>query len=109
MQVCSGGGGGYGNPLDRKFDDLENDVRQGYVSNNAARRFYGAAFDTQGHRVTGKRLRCGGRTCAGAGCRRTGRVRKTVLPVGADARIALECSNRIPTDARWLSSRPPVA
>jgi N-methylhydantoinase B len=46
--VCSGGGGGFGNPLDRKLDDLENDVRQGYVSKNAAHEFYGAAFDSQG-------------------------------------------------------------
>jgi N-methylhydantoinase B len=46
--VCSGGGGGYGSPLDRKLDDLENDVRQGYVSHEAAREFYGASFDAQG-------------------------------------------------------------
>lgn len=46
--VCSGGGGGYGSPLDRRLADLEDDVRQGYVSKSAAREFYGAAFDSQG-------------------------------------------------------------
>lgn len=46
--VSSGGGGGFGSPLDRKLDDLENDVRQGYVSAEAAHEFYGAAFDAAG-------------------------------------------------------------
>ncbi|MCZ7659632.1 MAG: hydantoinase B/oxoprolinase family protein [Xanthobacteraceae bacterium] len=46
----SGGGGGYGSPLDRKLEDLEHDVRQGYVSREAARSLYGVAIDP----VTGK-------------------------------------------------------
>jgi N-methylhydantoinase B len=46
----SGGGGGYGSPLDRKLDDVEHDVRQGYVSAAAAREFYGVDID----RKTGK-------------------------------------------------------
>ena len=46
--VCSGGGGGFGSPLERNLDDLESDIRQGYVSKKAAREFYGAAFDRQG-------------------------------------------------------------
>ncbi len=40
----SGGGGGYGSPLDRDLDALENDVRQGYVSKEAAQKYYGAVF-----------------------------------------------------------------
>ncbi|HEX6979701.1 MAG TPA: hydantoinase B/oxoprolinase family protein [Alphaproteobacteria bacterium] len=46
----SGGGGGYGSPLDRKFEDVEYDVRQGYVSIEAARAQYGVEID----RTTGR-------------------------------------------------------
>ena len=46
--LCSGGGGGFGSPLERNLDDLENDVRQGYVSRDRASEFYGASFDAQG-------------------------------------------------------------
>jgi N-methylhydantoinase B len=42
----SGGGGGCGNPLDRKLDDVENDVRQGYVSLESAHQHYGVEIDT---------------------------------------------------------------
>ncbi len=41
----SGGGGGYGSPLDRKLEDVERDVRQGYVSMEAARAHYGVEID----------------------------------------------------------------
>jgi N-methylhydantoinase B len=41
----SGGGGGFGSPLDRKLEDVENDVREGYVSIAAAREQYGAVID----------------------------------------------------------------
>ncbi len=44
----SGGGGGFGSPLDRDVDALENDVRQGYVSREAAERDYGAVFAADG-------------------------------------------------------------
>ena len=44
----SGGGGGCGNPLDRKLDDVENDVRQGYVSAEAAHQLYGVEFGADG-------------------------------------------------------------
>jgi N-methylhydantoinase B len=40
----SGGGGGYGSPLERDLAALEHDVRCGYVSKDAAERLYGAAF-----------------------------------------------------------------
>ena len=41
----SGGGGGFGCPLDRKLEDVEHDVREGYVSIAAAREQYGAVID----------------------------------------------------------------
>jgi len=40
----SGGGGGYGSPLERDLAALQNDVRQGYVSREAAETRYGAVF-----------------------------------------------------------------
>jgi N-methylhydantoinase B len=40
----SGGGGGFGSPLDRDLAALENDVHQGYVTREAAERDYGAVF-----------------------------------------------------------------
>ena len=41
----SGGGGGFGSPLERTLDDVERDLRQGYVSAAAAREFYGVVVD----------------------------------------------------------------
>ena len=41
----SGVGGGFGHPLDRKLADIEDDVRNGYVSPAAAREQYGAVID----------------------------------------------------------------
>ena len=40
----SGGGGGFGSPLDRDLDAVENDVRQGYVSKELAEKHYGIVF-----------------------------------------------------------------
>jgi N-methylhydantoinase B len=40
----SGGGGGFGSPLERDFAALERDVRCGYVSKDAAQKDYGAVF-----------------------------------------------------------------
>jgi N-methylhydantoinase B len=40
----SGGAGGYGSPLERDLTALQNDVRQGYVSKEAAETNYGAVF-----------------------------------------------------------------
>jgi N-methylhydantoinase B len=40
----SGGGGGFGSPLDRDPASLERDVRCGYVSKEAAEKHYGAVF-----------------------------------------------------------------
>ena len=40
----SGGGGGYGSPLDREPEKVERDVRQGYVSKASAEKHYGIVF-----------------------------------------------------------------
>ena len=44
----SGGGGGYGPPLDRDLTRLVHDVRCGYVSRETAELFYGAVFGADG-------------------------------------------------------------
>jgi len=43
----SGGGGGYGSPLERPLAEVANDVRQGYVSVAAAAELYGAVIDPE--------------------------------------------------------------
>jgi len=43
--IRSGGGGGYGTPLDRPMEMVAEDVRQGYVSLDAAARLYGVVVD----------------------------------------------------------------
>jgi N-methylhydantoinase B len=43
--IRGGGGGGYGNPLERAIEEVENDVRQGYVSVKAAAELYGVVVD----------------------------------------------------------------
>jgi N-methylhydantoinase B len=41
----SGGGGGYGSPLERPPERVQHDVRQGYTSIAAARDYYGVVLD----------------------------------------------------------------
>jgi N-methylhydantoinase B len=43
----SGGGGGFGSPLERPEEDVQHDVRQGYVSLEAARDYYGVMLDRE--------------------------------------------------------------
>jgi len=43
--MSSGGGGGFGPPDKRSLEALCNDVRQGYVSVEAALKDYGVRFD----------------------------------------------------------------
>jgi N-methylhydantoinase B len=47
----SGGGGGFGSPLDRDLDALGRDVRCGYVSKDAAEKYYGAVFEPGTNRI----------------------------------------------------------
>ena len=43
----SGGGGGFGDPLERPLEDVRYDVEQGYVSVKAARELYAVAVDPE--------------------------------------------------------------
>jgi N-methylhydantoinase B len=44
----TGGGGGFGSPLDRPAEVVANDVRQGYVSKEVAKSAYGAVLNGDG-------------------------------------------------------------
>jgi len=44
----SGGGGGYGSPLERDIDKIQYDLDEGYISQDSAKRFYGVLFDANG-------------------------------------------------------------
>jgi N-methylhydantoinase B len=44
LRLHTGGGGGYGAPEEREVDAVHTDVREGYVSEEHARRFYPHAF-----------------------------------------------------------------
>jgi N-methylhydantoinase B len=43
----SGGGGGFGSPLERPAESVQHDVGEGYVSIGAARDYYGVVLDPQ--------------------------------------------------------------
>lgn len=43
--IRTGGGGGFGSPLERSFEAVEDDVRQGYVTLRAAKDRYGVIID----------------------------------------------------------------
>ena len=43
VRIMTGGGGGYGPPAERDPEAVRRDVREGYVSAEAARRDYGMA------------------------------------------------------------------
>jgi N-methylhydantoinase B len=45
FRIRSGGGGGYGAPLERAVELVQEDVRQGYVSVAAAADLYGVVID----------------------------------------------------------------
>jgi N-methylhydantoinase B len=45
FRLRSGGGGGYGSPLERPLDDVGHDVKQGYVSVEAAAALYRVVVD----------------------------------------------------------------
>jgi N-methylhydantoinase B len=44
-RISSGGGGGYGSPFERPIEDVREDVRQGYVSVEAAADKYGVVIN----------------------------------------------------------------
>jgi N-methylhydantoinase B len=45
FKIRSGGGGGYGDPLERPLDEVREDVRQGYVTVKSAAELYAVAID----------------------------------------------------------------
>lgn len=45
FRLRSGGGDGYGSPLERPIEEVRNDAIQGYVSIEAAARDYGVMID----------------------------------------------------------------
>jgi N-methylhydantoinase B len=45
LYLRSGGGGGFGSPLDRRHGKVLDDVRAGYVTPDSARRYYGVVID----------------------------------------------------------------
>ncbi len=47
FRLRSGGGGGYGSPFERPVAQVQDDVRQGYVSAKEAAAHYGVAIDPQ--------------------------------------------------------------
>ncbi|HXQ53618.1 MAG TPA: hydantoinase B/oxoprolinase family protein [Stellaceae bacterium] len=47
VRMRSGGGGGYGPPLERPAETVAEDVRQGYVSVKAAREHYGVVVEAE--------------------------------------------------------------
>ncbi len=49
--IDAAGGGGYGNPLERDPEMVEMDVREGYVSAEKAREYYGVAIDPNTSKV----------------------------------------------------------
>ena len=46
-RIRSGGGGGFGSPLERSATSVQHDVRQGYVSIKAATELYGVVMDPE--------------------------------------------------------------
>ncbi len=46
--VLSGGGGGYGLPIERDPHAVANDIREGYIDPDDAERIYGVIFDADG-------------------------------------------------------------
>ncbi|MBV8537243.1 MAG: hydantoinase B/oxoprolinase family protein [Alphaproteobacteria bacterium] len=47
FRLRSGGGGGYGSPLERRIEAVQHDVRQGYVTAQAAAELYGVVIDPE--------------------------------------------------------------
>ena len=67
FRISSGGGGGYGSPHERPVEDVREDVRQGYVSVQAAAELYGVVIDPRTFAVdeaATERLRAGRRVAS---------------------------------------------
>ena len=93
----SGGGGGFGSPLERDLAALERDVRCGYVSRDAAERDYGAVFAPDSDRIDVAATKSAAPRCARKACRTTSRS-----PIPACRRLRPRTS--ITTTTRTRSS-----
>jgi N-methylhydantoinase B len=65
FRLRSGGGGGYGSPLERPVEAVEHDVRQGYVTVKGAAELYGVVVDPasfKADRAATERLRAARRS-----------------------------------------------
>ena len=51
VTIDAAGGGGYGNPTERDPEMVEMDVKEGYVSAEKAREYYGVAIDPKTFKV----------------------------------------------------------
>jgi len=51
FRLRSGGGGGYGSPLQRPVADVAADAKQGYITVAAVRDFYGVVLDPESFAV----------------------------------------------------------
>ena len=51
FRLRSGGGGGYGSPLERPAAEVAADARQGYISLAAAKELYGVVLDPESFAV----------------------------------------------------------
>jgi N-methylhydantoinase B/oxoprolinase/acetone carboxylase alpha subunit len=45
VRIVTAGGGGYGDPLERTFEEIEEDVRQGLLSRATVEQDYAVVFD----------------------------------------------------------------
>jgi N-methylhydantoinase B len=69
FKIRSGGGGGYGSPFGRPVEQVRNDVRQGYVTIEAAAELYGVVLDPKSFEVdmaATEKLRAGRSAADGA-------------------------------------------
>jgi N-methylhydantoinase B len=53
FRLRSGGGGGHGPAFERPVEDVQEDVRQGYISATAAAEFYGVVIDPDTFAIDG--------------------------------------------------------
>ena len=54
VRLVTGGGGGYGDPLERDFEKIEEDVRQRFVPRDEAEKDYAVVFEPNGRIDTAK-------------------------------------------------------
>jgi N-methylhydantoinase B len=81
----SGGGGGFGSPLEREIDALQRDVTGGYVSRDAAEKDYGGVFQGDSLTIDPAATAVRRKEMAAQGLPHDEPVAKTIpVPVGAN-------------------------